>query len=164
MDCFTDDINKIFDTLQESNDFIFKSFFRDMNEVNKAINNGKFSITFIDTDSSICYRTDDNDDTIWHVLIRNFNKDISLYEGMCFEYLKESDELNLVKAITKIKNKNGKTAVQEAIKKENTEDLLEYISYYFKDRGLNCDKFADYISTANDISIDKAKQLIRACY
>ena len=166
LDCFTDDIENIVSVMHDSDDYVFKMFFSDMNDVTADIANGKAQIAYLDTDNAICYKTDDNGDTIWHAFIKN-NKDHQSWWNQCLSFLKNSNLEKLLEATYKTKNKNGRTAVQEAMEKggkSKAQYLLQTMSGYYKQEKLNCGDLAHDISSANNISFDDAKKLIQQCY
>lgn len=165
IDCFSADIEKIVSALQDSNDAIYEMVFTDMNKVTNNIANDKAQLGIIDTDNSVCYRTDDNGNTIWHAFSIN-HKDPDSWISLCASLLKDTEFKQLSDAVYKTKNKNGKTALQETIEWNKNTRLLSILSEVYGEKGGRkaCDELASDISTTNSIDISQAKSLIHSCY
>lgn len=160
IDCFTDDINTIFSTLQQNHSDYLGLFFADMNDVTNDISNGNLDIAVIDTDNSVCYRTDNNGDTIWHVFIKN-NKDIWTWANLCVSVNDNGFDM-LSTALYKTKNKEMKTAVQYAIDSKNPDNLFVFLSAYAKQEKKDyCNFLPQDISTTNNVDLKKVKTLLK---
>ncbi len=159
-DCFTESVDKIFKLLQNSNDPVFSRFYPDMNNVTKAIANGNEDISYIDTDKSICYKTDDNGDTVWHAFVRN-NRDIWSWADLCVS-LNDNPFDMLTKALYKTPNKKGKTALQEALYSTNPNNLFGFFLAYANQEGKkNCTVLIKDIQSYNrEINITKLKSAL----
>lgn len=160
IDCFTEDIDKIFSALQESGDTAFNMLMANMNDITSAIKDNKEQIVVIDSDKTVCYRVDDNGDTIWHVFVRS-NKDIWNWANICVSRNENPFDM-ITKALYQTKNKNGKTAVQEAFATSKPENLFNFLSSYAQQEQKGyCRSMPQDISNTNGLDLKKVKSLLK---
>lgn len=159
-DCFGGNINDIFSLMERSNDSVYKMFNPNINDIVKNLSDGKnVEISVIDTDNSVCYRTDDNGDTIWHALIRSHHNDTWSWADLCASYLKFDKFSN---ALYNVKNKKGVSAFKEVLNSNDTSNQLFYfLSSYARQEGINYNDFVKKIATANNVSISDVQKIIK---
>lgn len=158
-DCFTADIDTVFAVLQDSGDYVFNMFMPSMNNITQEIANGDEQISYIDTDKTVCYRTDDNGDTVWHVFVRN-NKSITGWANLCVSVNDGGFDM-IKRALYKTKNNKGRTAVQDAIDSKNPDNLFGFLTMYAKQQDKNyCKSLPQEISKTNGISLQKVQSLL----
>lgn len=164
MDCFSSDIEKVFSVMQDSHDALFGLTYDDMDTINNSIIKKEQTMFQVDFDFSRCYKTDSNDDTVWHAFARS--KQNLDWSSICASYLRDTHLKELSESMYKTKNKNGKTALQETIEWNKNTNLLQSISEIYGEKGGRkaCDELAYDISTTNSIDISQAKSLIHRCY
>ena len=164
MDCFSEDIEKVFSVLRDSHDFLFDLAFADMNEITKSIKNNEETTIQIDLDNSRCYKTDTNGDTVWHAFAKN--KKLYWWDSTCVSYLRDTHLNELAEAMYKTKNKDGKTALQIMLDWDSNTNLLSALSEVYGEKGGRkaCDELASDISNTNGIDISQVKPLINRCY
>ena len=162
-DCFTENVDVIFSVLQESNEFAFRLFFSDtdINNITSDILNGKtINTVIIDIDKSVCYKTDNNGDTVWHAFARS-NRDAWSFANLCVS-LNENPLDMFINAVSKTKNKKGRTAVQEAIDSSNPENIFGFLSAYARQEKKDyCNSLPQDISKTNNIDLKKVKTLLK---
>ena len=166
MDCFTEDIDKIYEVLRKETDYATKLFMdaMDMNRLVKSILDGTENIYAIDAEKSVCYRTDDNGDTVWHAFARS-HRDAFDWEELCASVIKDGDPFDFLSfALYKTKNNNGKTAVQEAIDSGTPDSIFGFFWMYARqERPFEwSDGFiARDIAQTNNLDLATVKKLMR---
>ena len=162
IDCFTEDIDKIYEILQKETDPFTQMFLFDMNRVVNDILNGKAELAIIDINKQVCYETDDNGDTVWHAFARS-KYDSWGWQDLCVSVNKQIDPFEmLATALYKTKNNKGRTAVQDAIDSGTPSSIFGFFWMYARQERENyCDFLPQDISQTNNIDIAIVKSLLK---
>lgn len=162
INCFKDNISKVKKFVYTVDEYTYKLFMPDIDEINSQILSGQEIDISIDANPSLCWTTDKNGDNIWHAMIRA-RKDVSGIASLCSSSdITKVQDAFFTAAIYAINN-NGESPVYEALR-TNHNSLIHYLKMATNGNKATCKKLANEVYSQTENKLDFSLQDIEKMF